>query len=307
MKKFIVYEHLFPNGKRYFGITCKTPEKRWQNGTGYDKNHQPVIYNAIQKYGWDNIQHLILFSDLSLEEACEKEKELIAEYKTNCSRYGDLYGYNMTDGGEGTIGHSSSERVKEANRNRLLGKTGADCPNSRPVICDGVEYESLTAFKQAFNNPKGNIAGWLNGKVGMPVEWYEKGLHYKHKGVDITYPQKTPSSCKIEYKGKIYNSQAELADELGVSHGIVSLWLSGSVALPKYIAEGKLKRIGDNTKLSVQEKSTKCKVMYEGKIYETQRELANYLGVKFATLNAWLVGKNKTPQKYLDKGLKRIE
>lgn len=29
----------------------------------------------------------------------------------------------------------------------MLGKTGKECPNSRPVICDGVEYESLTDFK----------------------------------------------------------------------------------------------------------------------------------------------------------------
>lgn len=31
-KKFCVYKHVFPNGKLYFGITSKAPNKRWQNG-----------------------------------------------------------------------------------------------------------------------------------------------------------------------------------------------------------------------------------------------------------------------------------
>jgi hypothetical protein len=70
-KKFCVYEHLFPNGKRYIGITSKRPEARWEGGTGYDKDHQPVMYNAIQKYGWDNIEHNILFTDLTEEKAKE--------------------------------------------------------------------------------------------------------------------------------------------------------------------------------------------------------------------------------------------
>lgn len=38
-KKYIVYVHIFPNGKKYFGITSKAPNQRWENGKGYDKNH----------------------------------------------------------------------------------------------------------------------------------------------------------------------------------------------------------------------------------------------------------------------------
>ena len=158
-KKFVVYEHLFPNGKRYFGITSKRPEARWENGAGYNRIGQSVMYNAIQKYGWNNIKHNILFEGLSFEEAAVKEKELIAKFKTNCTRYGNKYGYNMTDGGEGTLGHKGGEKVAKVNRDRLLGKKGKDCPNSEPVICDGIEYESLTQFKELNGYPKGDITG----------------------------------------------------------------------------------------------------------------------------------------------------
>ena len=41
--------HIFPNNKKYIGITKQTPEKRWENGKGY--KHNNYIQNAINKYG----------------------------------------------------------------------------------------------------------------------------------------------------------------------------------------------------------------------------------------------------------------
>ena len=54
--------------KYYIGISCKKNLiERWgRNGEGYKV--QP-FYNAIQKYGWDNIEHKILFENLTVEEA----------------------------------------------------------------------------------------------------------------------------------------------------------------------------------------------------------------------------------------------
>ena len=79
-KKFCVYVHIFPNGKKYISITCKRPNDRWEGVTGY-KEGSPMR-NSINKYGWNNIEHVILFEGLTQEEACNKEIELIAEYKT---------------------------------------------------------------------------------------------------------------------------------------------------------------------------------------------------------------------------------
>lgn len=92
---YSVYCHLNKiNGKRYFGITKQQPEKRWgRNGRNY-KNQ--AFYNAIQKYGWDNFEHIILFTNVSKEFAENKEIELISEFKTfNCD-----YGYNLALGGD---------------------------------------------------------------------------------------------------------------------------------------------------------------------------------------------------------------
>ena len=90
---YSVYELLFPNNKRYIGITRQDPKKRWGHGSGYIGQ---MVYNPIKKYGWDNITHNILFTNMTREEACQKEKELIKKYKTTDMRYG----YNLGEGGD---------------------------------------------------------------------------------------------------------------------------------------------------------------------------------------------------------------
>lgn len=97
-KRWIVYEHISPSGKHYVGITSrKNPNDRWVNGKGYC-GHQALFHNAINKYGWENFTHNILYIDCEEVFAKEKEKELIAYYK------GLQKSYNMTDGGEGKTG-----------------------------------------------------------------------------------------------------------------------------------------------------------------------------------------------------------
>lgn len=241
-KTFCVYEHLFPNGKRYIGITSKKPTDRWENGSGYEKTHQSAMYYAIQKYGWDNIQHNILFEGLSFEKACAKEKELIAYYKTNIRRYGDAYGYNLTDGGEGTLGHQCSEETKQKISQAIKGKyKGKNCYKSKSVICDGIEYESITDFISTMGLNR-TVETWLNGEKAMPVEWFNRGLRYKNQTAKIKV-QSVPHSYSLCYDNKIYNSQAELAKELGVSAAIVCCWLSGKKKMPDKIKEKGLYRI----------------------------------------------------------------
>lgn len=90
---YSVYIHICPNGKRYIGATGIKPEYRWNRGEGYKKHEK--FYADIKKYGWNNIEHQIVFSGLSKEEAAQREIELIEKYKSN----EDAFGYNRTAGG----------------------------------------------------------------------------------------------------------------------------------------------------------------------------------------------------------------
>lgn len=99
-ENYKVYVHTLPNGKRYVGITKREVENRWKNGHGYKENKR--FYNAIVKYGWENIEHNVLYEGLTEEEACEKEKELVALFNSN----NENYGYNLTEGGKGALNYN---------------------------------------------------------------------------------------------------------------------------------------------------------------------------------------------------------
>ena len=76
-----------------------------------------MIWKAIDKYGWDNIEHIVLFENLSEKDAKDKEKELIKQYNSNNINFG----YNLTIGGDGVIGYKYTDKAKEKMRQARLG------------------------------------------------------------------------------------------------------------------------------------------------------------------------------------------
>lgn len=124
---FIVYEHVNKvNDKRYIGITSQTPSRRFRKGEGY--RYCTLFYRAIQKYGWNNFEHNIIFENLSEYEAKEKEKELIALYRSNIPEYG----YNLLSGGQHYF-HSSLSNEK--NRQSHLGKKIIYSKETKERVC----------------------------------------------------------------------------------------------------------------------------------------------------------------------------
>lgn len=91
MNNYSVYVHTFPNNKHYVGLTMQDPYKRWgHNGWGY---YDQPVYDAILEFGWDNILHNVVKSNLSKEEAQKTEKELIMSLDSINN------GYNVYTGG----------------------------------------------------------------------------------------------------------------------------------------------------------------------------------------------------------------
>ena len=79
-RNYKLYVHIAPNGKRYYGITKQDVKKRWGYGYGYSRNQ--YFYKAINKYGWNNIEHIVLHEGLDKEEAQELEQYMIQWYNT---------------------------------------------------------------------------------------------------------------------------------------------------------------------------------------------------------------------------------
>ncbi len=109
IRNYTVYMHIFPNKKKYIGITNRDVDERWASGNGYRRQ---FVYRAILKYGWNNIEHKILFSELSKEEAERIEIELINKYNTT----NRAIGYNIESGGK------SSDRLTPELKERISKK-----------------------------------------------------------------------------------------------------------------------------------------------------------------------------------------
>lgn len=122
--KWTVYVHIVPKelsgynwNKYYVGITSRDPKRRWgYNGNGYKNNN--YFHKAINKYGWDNINHEIIASKLTKDEACNLEITLIKVLESN----DNIHGYNITNGGQGILGLKRTEATKEKIRKANYGK-----------------------------------------------------------------------------------------------------------------------------------------------------------------------------------------
>ena len=109
-----VYEHWSSSGKVYVGITSQSIKVRWQNGNGYIKCK--IFYRAIRKYGWENMKHIIVSSNLGEKTAKNMEIDLIRFYKNRG------ISYNITDGGEGALGRVPTQKQRNKVGNIWRGK-----------------------------------------------------------------------------------------------------------------------------------------------------------------------------------------
>lgn len=110
MNDYTVYRHVnMINNKCYVGITKQSINDRWRSdGSGY--RGQEKFWKAIQKYGWNNFRHEIVAINLSKDDACKLEKQLIQQYNSIKN------GYNVELGG---TAHQHSQETIEKIRNSM--------------------------------------------------------------------------------------------------------------------------------------------------------------------------------------------
>ena len=180
MKNWTVYEHITPSGKRYIGITSDKPEHRWKNGRGYREN--TPFGKAIEKYGWDNIKHEILDTNIDEFEAKCLEEYYIFSYRTYVG-FSDCNGYNCTLGGEGSLGYIASEearkKISESNKGRTVWNKGKK----------GKQHHSEETRKKMRESHKGQTP-------------WNKGKQSHNKGKHLSEEQKNKISASLKGKNK---------------------------------------------------------------------------------------------------------
>ena len=188
-----VYKHTTPNSKVYIGITRTSIKKRWgEQGQQYKGQ---MFYNAIQKYGWDNIKHEVLYENLSEQQAKIMEMSLIHYYKSNNRQYG----YNRTNGG--------------------------DIRNDKKVICitDNNIFNSATDAAYYYNVPVANISAVCLGnrkstKINN-IQYVFKYLNEDNEIIKTTFESKAKNKKKILCitTNEIFDSISDAAKKYNLS------------------------------------------------------------------------------------------
>lgn len=122
MTKYVIYQHKNKTtGKSYVGFTKETIDVRWKQHIKMSRIKQNKFYNAINKYGVDDWEHIILVDTVPAFFKNEFERywiEHLDSYKN---------GYNSTIGGEGgrdtPLSQDTKDKISKANKGRKLRLT----------------------------------------------------------------------------------------------------------------------------------------------------------------------------------------
>ncbi|MBQ1778448.1 MAG: GIY-YIG nuclease family protein [Acidaminococcaceae bacterium] len=243
-REYCVYMHRFPNGKVYIGITNREPEKRWNGGRGYKSNHG--LFSAILKYGWINIEHIVLATGLTEEQASAEEKRLVCEYQSDDIKHG----YNLQTGGIEGFTHNEEARKKISEAAKRMWSD----PEKRQKLCEiqkavqakpeivkrksewsknryhnDDEYREnlLTAIRNRMSDPKVKKQYSEMSKKMWATPGHREKMHEKLSGPDSPFAKPVDQFTKDGKFVKRYPSCKIAAEETGTNRSGVTACAKG--------------------------------------------------------------------------------
>ena len=212
-RNYCLYYHKSPSGKMYVGITSDI-KRRWESKGDRYKGSK-CFYNAIKRYGWDNIEHHIMHKNLTLKEASALEKLYIRLWGTLVPN-----GYNIAEGG--------------SNGNNFVGKTEDEMKKIKKKMSEGHRGKTLSEeHKRKLSESHKGDKNPLYGKT--PSEEHKRKISESKKGKTLSEETKKkiresckgdkhPSARKVKVydkKGNFINEYPAISiacEELGLNH-----------------------------------------------------------------------------------------
>lgn len=216
---YYIYKHTAPNGKVYIGQTCQKPETRYGKN-GYRYKNCTLFYKAIQKYGWDNFKHEILFDGLNAEEANDMEISLISQYRSNESDFG----YNLQNGGHnGSPSAETRQKMSEWQIGKIIPEeTKQKISRSRFGQKDSDETRMKKSNshrgKPVTEETKAKISKARAEKVTGEQKERVKQLGLLHKGTALS--EATKKKMSESHKGR--NAKKVLCIETDTTYNSIS-------------------------------------------------------------------------------------
>ena len=185
----VVYRHIRLDKNEPFYIGIGDTESR-----AYNRINRSKRWKSIAGKGYE-VE--VLFDNITWDEACEKEKELINLYGRRDLKTGTLV--NMTDGGEGTFGYKHKDSVKQKLKDLYSGEGNRWYGKKRPEHSERLKGEKNPCY----------------GRTGESHPMFGKAGHWKGK-------ERLDRRNKVLYEGVEFESQTALADYLNCTIGNIT-------------------------------------------------------------------------------------
>lgn len=188
------------NGKQYIGKTCNV-DKRWKAHKALSLNKSQrsyAIHSAIQKYGIEFFEFAVLREGLTNEVSSRLEVLYIADLQTKYPN-----GYNLTDGGEGSVGYKPTPETLVKMSAVQKGKIVSAA--ARASISAGLRGKSR---KPITDTHRANMSASHKGKSHSDSHRAKISEALKSKSLDPTFQhplkgrKQSPEAIKLRFAGK---------------------------------------------------------------------------------------------------------
>lgn len=124
-------------------------------------------------------------------------------------------------------GHKHTEQSKK--------KMSENSGMKKAVICDGIEFVSITECAKFYGVKFSILRNWLDGTSYIPKDFYNKGLRYVDK--DPNYEIIISPIKQVICDNINYNNISECASFYSVDRKLMSKWLHGILPMPQDFLE----------------------------------------------------------------------
>lgn len=198
------------NNKLYIGKTIQSYLTRWKaHKNSYKESDKCTrFYAALRKYGWYGFERFVIYQTkiFTDPEECnilisDKEIEFIKKFNTTNPKLG----YNISEGGEGTLGLKFSKEVLDKMSKDRCGKNHWNFGNfnnktSHPILQFSLDFEfvqewpSMAEIERQLGYKSNNIGNCCNNLIGS----YKGFIWVKKEDYFEGYLQKYKSRAKCK-------------------------------------------------------------------------------------------------------------
>ena len=307
------------NGKVYIGQTQDDIIQRWKEHKYYLDKRNQILYCAMRKYGFENFSFEILM--LCEEDLLDLMEIYYIEMYRSYVGWEDSWGYNATTGGSGSKNFKHTKKTKEklkkiAKERKHSDKTKRKMSESRKGVNNSFygKHHTDESKRKLSESRKGKCCGEEHPFYGKHhTEEVKRKNSEAHKG------ENNKRSRKVYCNKIIFRCIRECAEYYNKNYGTMKHWFQTGHKVPqqfldlglRYATEEDIQNYplynkklhGEKSDIDIYIRNEK-RLFCDNMIFPSIKECSVFYKKDTSNICAWLRGREKIPQKFIDLGLR---